>query len=84
MFCRDCIYPIVCVLVYLVVPPVHLVQAGRQVHHGQILYNTLSGDTNDSINVGARSTKHGSSELRVIGNNAHLVDSYFLHLTMHT
>ena len=33
---------------------------------------------------GAISTEHSSSELRVIGTNAHRFDSYFLHLTMHT
>ena len=30
------------------------------------------------------STEKSSSELRVIGTNAHRVDSYFLNLTMHT
>ena len=29
------------------------------------------------------STKHSSSELRIIRTNVHRVDSYFLHLTMH-
>ena len=37
-----------------------------------------------SINVGSISTEHSSSELRVIRTNAHQVDSYFLHFTMHT
>ena len=32
--------------------------------------------------VGAISTEHSSTELRVIGTNDHRVDSYFLHLTM--
>ena len=34
--------------------------------------------------LGAITKEHSSSELRVIGTNAHRVDSYFLHLTMHT
>ena len=33
--------------------------------------------------IGAIATEHSSSELRVIGTNAHRVDSYFLHLSMH-
>ena len=36
------------------------------------------------IKVGAISTKHSSSELRVIRPNAHQGVSYFVHLTMHT
>ena len=34
--------------------------------------------------VGAISTEHSSSELRVIRTNVRQVDSYFLHLTMYT
>ena len=34
--------------------------------------------------VGAVSTKHSSSNLRVIGTIAHEVDFYFLHLAMRT
>ena len=37
-----------------------------------------------SNGVGAISTEHSSSEMRVIGTNAHQVDSCFLLLTMHT
>ena len=33
--------------------------------------------------TGAISTEHSPSELMVIGTDAHRVDSYFLHLTMH-
>ena len=33
---------------------------------------------------GAISKEHSSSELRVIGTNAHRIDSYFLQLTKHT
>ena len=32
---------------------------------------------------GALSNEHSESELRVIGNNHHRVDYYFLHLPMH-
>ena len=37
-----------------------------------------------STEVGAITTEHSSSELRVIRNNVHQVDYYFLDLTMHT
>ena len=34
--------------------------------------------------LGALKREHSSIELRVIWTNVHMVDSYFLHLTMHT
>ena len=39
---------------------------------------------NYKLYFGAISTEHFSSELRVIGTTARRVDSYFLHITMHT
>ena len=36
------------------------------------------------LSAGAISTEHSSSKLRAFGTNAQRVDSYFLHLTMHT
>ena len=40
--------------------------------------------TQITCSCGANSKKHSAFELRIIGTNAQLVDSYFHYLTMHT
>ena len=44
----------------------------------------MKKDDRNDYGAGAVSTEHSASGLRVIGPNANRVDSYFLHLTVHT
>ena len=49
-----------------------------------LLYKTKINQSIKNLLTGAISTEHSLSELRVIGTNAHWVDSYFFHYTMHS
>ena len=59
----------------MILARVNLFHAGTTLETGVFL-------TDVTVYMGAISTEHNSSELRVIRTNAHLVDSYFLNLTM--